>query len=335
MTDDMVLEVLSRLDPKIRKQIGTAEDVVIAKQPTPSVSLNHALKGGLAYGRQVLIYGNKSSGKSSFCLQMIGEAQADGKVCAWIDSEQSYSSDWASRLGVDTENLIYTEAKTINKVVEAATKLMKAGVDIIVIDSISAGMPGVFFEKKGTDLKALEDTGQMGSEAKAWTAAVKMMNYANEGTLLVLISQLRTDISGMHPMQIPTGGQAMKFFSSTVIKLTASDARENAIMQSMPIGDKYFDQIVGREVKWKVMFNKTAGQLLEGEYDFYFEGDMVGVDAFADTVAIAIKMGIIEKSSSWLRFGDVQAQGTGNLVAKLRDEPLLYAAIRDRVYESM
>jgi len=335
MTDDMVLEVLSRLDPKIRKQIGTAEDVVIAKQPTPSVSLNHALKGGLAYGRQVLIYGNKSSGKSSFCLQMIGEAQADGKVCAWVDSEQSYSSDWAARLGVDTENLIYAPAKTINEVVNITTKLMKAGVDIVVIDSISAGMPGVFFEKKGSELKALEDTGQMGAEAKAWTSAVKMMNYANENTLLILISQLRTDISGMYPMQIPTGGQAMKFFSSTVIKLFASDSKDNAITKSMPIGDKYFEQIVGRKVGWKVMFNKTAGQLLEGDYNFYFEGDSVGVDAFADTIAIAVAMGIVNKGGTWYDFDGVKAQGVDNFTDEVRKNPLVYAAIRDKVYESM
>jgi recombination protein RecA len=102
------------------------------------LDLNKQLNGGLAYGRQVLIWGNKSAGKSSFCLQMIGQAQKEGKICAWIDSEQSYDPKWAQRLGVDSESLIYSPARTINDMVDVATQLMSAGVDMIVVDSISA-----------------------------------------------------------------------------------------------------------------------------------------------------------------------------------------------------
>jgi len=81
-------EILAKLDPKIRKLVGPADKVDIQKQKTPSLSLNVALKGGLAYGRQILIWGNKSAGKSSFCLQLIAAAQSEGKTCAWIDYEQ-------------------------------------------------------------------------------------------------------------------------------------------------------------------------------------------------------------------------------------------------------
>ena len=94
MTEMVMEEILAKLDPKIRKLVGPAAQVEIQKQKTPSLSLNVALKGGLAYGRQVLIWGNKSAGKSSFCLQIIADAQKDGKVCAWIDAEQSYSPEW-------------------------------------------------------------------------------------------------------------------------------------------------------------------------------------------------------------------------------------------------
>ena len=89
MTDTAIEEILSKLDPKTRKRVQQATEVEIEKQATPSLSLNVGLKGGFGYGRQVLVWGNKSAGKSSFCLQMIGEAQKEGKTCAWIDSEQS------------------------------------------------------------------------------------------------------------------------------------------------------------------------------------------------------------------------------------------------------
>jgi len=175
-------EILSRLDPKTRKRVQQATEVEIERQPTPSLSLNVGLKGGFAYGRQVLIWGNKSAGKSSFCLQMIAQAQKEGKTCAWIDSEQSYSPEWAAKLGVDSEKLIYSPAKTINDMVDVGIDLMNAGLDLIVVDSISALLPAIYFEKDGSELKELQDTKQIGAEAKDMTHAVKMLNYANKNT---------------------------------------------------------------------------------------------------------------------------------------------------------
>ena len=138
-------EVLAKLDPKTRARVQSAQDVQVHKQKTPSIGLNMALKGGLPYGRQVLIWGNKSAGKSSFCLQMIAEAQKEGKTCAWIDAEASYDPKWAEQLGVDSEKLIYSPAKTVNDMVDVATKLMEADVDLIVVDSISALLPAIYF----------------------------------------------------------------------------------------------------------------------------------------------------------------------------------------------
>jgi recombination protein RecA len=92
-------EILSQLNPKLRKKISLGSDIAQTEfAKTPSFGLNRALGGGLPYGRQILIYGNKSSGKSSFCLQTIAEAQAEGKVCAWIDAGRS------SRAGGSTAN---------------------------------------------------------------------------------------------------------------------------------------------------------------------------------------------------------------------------------------
>ena len=79
--------VLAKLDPKTRARVQSAQDIKIEKQLTPSIGLNFALRGGLGYGRQALVWGNKSAGKSSFCLQMIALAQKEGKTCAWIDAD--------------------------------------------------------------------------------------------------------------------------------------------------------------------------------------------------------------------------------------------------------
>ena len=326
-------EILAKLDPKTRARLQLATTVNVEKQKTPSIGLTMALKGGLGFGRQVLIWGNKSAGKSSFCLQMIGEAQKAGKTCAWIDAEASYDPAWAARLGVDSESLIYSPAKSINDMVDVAQQLMEAGVYIIVVDSISALLPAIYFEKDSSDLKKLEDTKQIGAEAKDMTHAVKMLNYANKNTLLVLISQQRNQFGSMHASHIPTGGMAVKFFSSTVIKLWASEADANAIKSGIQVGDKIIEQKVGRPVNWIIDYNKTGPMGLSGQYDFYFQGDKVGVDSVGEILDTAEMMGIVQKGGAWYTVNEERFQGRAKAVEYLRENPDVADKIRQEIYD--
>lgn len=325
-------EILAKLDPKTRQRVQLAAQVEVEKQKTPSIGLNIALKGGLGFGRQVLIWGNKSAGKSSFCLQMIAEAQKNGKTCAWIDAEASYSADWASRLGVDSDALIYSPAKTINDMVDVAVQLMDAGVDVIVVDSISALLPAIYFEKDGEELKHLQDTKQIGAEAKDMTHAVKMLNYANKNTLLVLISQQRNQFGSMHASHIPTGGMAVKFFSSTVIKLWSSEAEANAIKDGVQVGDKIIEQKVGRPVNWIVDYNKLGPPNLSGQYDFYYQGGHIGVDTVAEVLDVSEMMGIVQRGGSWYTIFDERMQGRVKAVEYLRDNKDIVEKLKGEIY---
>ena len=335
MSDVMsVEEVLSQLNPKLRKSITMGTGIYIERQPTPSYGLNRALGGGLPYGRQVLIWGSKSSAKSSLCLQMIGMAQKEGKVCAWIDAEMSYSEDWAKTLGVDTENLIYSTARTINDMVDVGTDLMQAGADIIVVDSISALLPAIYFEKDSTELKQLENTKQIGAEAKDMTNAVKMLNYANnqtKPTLLVLISQARNNITAMYTSQQPTGGMATKFYSSTIIKLFSSESDNQAIKGKIHVGDKIIEEKVGRKVRWDIQFSKTSPAFQSGEYDFYFRGIDIGIDSVADLVDTAEMLGFIERSGAWYTVDGERFQGRDKLVLGVKENLDIQESLIEKV----
>jgi recombination protein RecA len=317
----LIDDILAKLDPKTRQRVQSAVDVQIHKQKTPSIGLNLALQGGLGYGRQVLVWGNKSAGKSSFCLQMIAIAQKEGKSCAWIDAEHSYSPEWAEKLGVDSSKLIYSPAKTVNDMVDVAAKLMEADVDMIVVDSISALLPAIYFEKDGNEMKDLQDTKQIGAEAKDMTHAVKMLNYANKNTLLVLISQQRNQFGSMHASHIPTGGMAVKFFSSTVIKLWSSEAEANSIKAGVKIGDKIIEQRVGRPVNWIIDYNKLGPPNLSGQYDFYYQGEVLGVDYVGETLDVAEMCGIVEKGGAWYTVNEERFQGRSKAVAYLKENP--------------
>lgn len=320
-----VEEALALLDPKIRNKLATGAGIRTEMQPTPSPGLNRALNGGLPYGRQVLIWGSKSSAKSSFCLQTIALAQQDGKLCAWIDAEMSYDEDWAKKLGVDTEKLIYSQARTINEMVDVAVALMQAGVDLIVIDSITSLLPAIYFEKDSEELKSLENTKQIGAEARDFSNAWKMINYANgkvKSTLVIAISQSRNNINAMYTSQQPTGGQSTKFYSSTVIKLFSSESENQALKGKIAVGDKLIEEKVGRKVRWEIQFSKTSPAFQGGEYDFYFRGDNLGIDSIADLVDTAEANGLVERTGAWYKLeSGEKIQGREGFIKYVKENP--------------
>jgi recombination protein RecA len=329
-------DVLAQLNPKLRKSILVGDEVPKTEYAaTPSFGLNRALNGGLPYGRQVLIWGSKSSAKSSLCLQTIALAQKEGKICAWIDAEMSYDKDWAEKLGVDTSKLIVSQARTINEMVDVGVNLIEAGVDIIVVDSITSLLPAIYFEKDSSELKQLENTKQIGAESRDFSNAWKMLNYANnkvKPTLLILISQSRNNINAMYTSQQPTGGQATKFYSSTVVKLFSSESDNQALKGKIYVGDKAIEEKVGRKIRWELQFSKTSPSFQSGEYDFYFRGDTLGIDGIADLVDTAELMGIVERTGAWYLLPDgSKVQGREGFVNKVREDLDLQEMIKTKI----
>jgi recombination protein RecA len=328
-------EALALLDPKLRKKVAPAVGIKTEFQPTPSPGLNKALGGGFPYGRQVLLWGSKSSAKSSLCLQTIGLAQKEGKLCAWVDAEMSYDAEWAERLGVDPTQLIYSEARSINDMVDVVVALLHAGVDMIVIDSISSLLPAVYFEKDSTELKQLDNTKQIGSESKDLKHAWMMINYANnqeKPALIVAISQARNNITAMYTQSIPTGGNATQFFSSTIVKLFSSSSDGQAIKGKIQVGDKLIEQKLGRTVRWEVQNSKTSAPGESGEYGFYYKGDLIGIDVIGDLVDTAELVGYVERTGAWYILPDgTKVQGRDAFVKRVREDSALQQELRDKV----
>jgi recombination protein RecA len=201
---------------------------------------------------------------------------------------------------------------------------MSAGADIIVVDSISALLPAIYFEKDSSELKQLENTKQIGAEARDMTNAVKMLNYANnqtKQTLLILISQQRNQIGAMYVSHAPTGGHAVKFFSSTIVKLWSSESENQAIKDKIATGDKLIEKKIGRSVTWNVDFNKTGPAFISGQYDFYFDGDNIGVDNIAEVLDVAEQLGKVEKGGAWYTVLGERFQGRAKVIEWLRENP--------------
>lgn len=330
MTD--IEKIIANLDPKTAARFKKASEVETQRQRVPSIGLNLALEGGLGYGRQVLVWGNKSAGKSSFCQQLIGLAQKDGKSCAWIDAENSWDKEWAEKLGVDNESLILTRSKSITDATRDVSDLMRAGTDVIVVDSISTLLPVAYFDDKDA-LKDVDQSKQIGAQSRDMTIATNMWNYSNNNTLLILISQQRNSFGSMHATHIPTGGKAVLFNSATIIKMWSTEAGDKQIKQEVPVGDRLFEYPVGRPVNWIVEKNKLGPMNRDGSWDFYYGGKNIGIDNVGELLDYSERYGIVTRGGAWYTIGEERLQGRSKAIAYLRDNEDVVVDLEKRLYD--
>jgi recombination protein RecA len=323
-------DIMAGLDAKTRKRIKLATDLKLTRNPAPSIGMTAALKGGIAVGRFTLVYGPKSAGKTSFCLQYAADAQKRGESVAFIDAEGTYDPAWAARLGIDNNKMMIGEDKTIESMTDSVTQLMRDKTNVIIIDSISALLGSAFFVKDSEELKALDDTKQIGNDARDMGQSIKMLNYMNKhDTTVLLISQERTKIETWGAQMIPTGGKVVPYMCTTVLHLNASAADVKQIKQKVTIGNKLIEANVGRPVDWTIKYNKTGPPGGKGTYDFYYEGDSVGVDPIGEFVDAAKAQGYLGDTAGWFQVSDSEKiHGRASTVERLRFDTDLFDKLK-------
>ena len=327
----MALEdFLSKLDPKTAKRLKVAQEVELVRLPLASTGLTHALGGGIGAGRITLTYGNTSSGKSVLYMQTVGMLQKMGFVCAWVDVEGTYEKSFGARLGIDNDELILIQKKSFGGITDEIMPLIRAGIDMIVIDSISDALPEVFVDKDGAAVE-FEKMKQLGAHARSCTMMVNAIHYENEKTAVVLISQTTTKIEQTYVKQIPHGGQKVPFASSQIIKLTSSNTEGQQIMGNTYVGDLILEAPIGRKVEYYVEKNKLGPQSRKGKYDLYYAGDFVGIDAIGEVVDTAETYGIVTKKGAWYTVEEKQFQGRPKAIAALRENDELLNTLKERI----
>lgn len=323
-------DFLSKLDPKTAKRLKVAQEVELIKYPLVSTGLTTALGGGIGAGRITLVYGNTSSGKSVLMMQTIGLMQKAGKVCVWVDVEGTYEKGFGARLGINNDELILIQKKSFGAITDQILPLIRAGVDMIVVDSISDALPEVFVDKDGEAVE-FDKMKQLGAHAKSCTMMVNAIHYENEVTAVVLISQTTTKIESTYVKQVPHGGQKVPFASSQIIKLTSSNTEGQQIMGNSYIGDLIIEAPIGRKVEYYVEKNKLGPQSRKGKYDLYYDGDFVGIDAVGEIVDTAEALGIVTKKGAWYTVEDKQFQGRPKVIATLREDEALLKTLKNKV----
>ena len=282
---------------------------------TGSIGLDVALGiGGLPRGRVVEIYGPESSGKTTLTLQVVAEAQKMGGTAAFIDAEHALDPSYASKLGVNVDELLVSQPDTGEQALEITDMLVRSGsIDIVVVDSVAALTPKAEIEGDMGD-------SHMGLQARLMSQALRKLtgNIQRSNTMVIFINQIRMKIGVMfgNP-ETTTGGNALKFYASVRMDIR----RIGAIKKG--------DEIVGNETRVKVVKNKMAPPFKQVEFQILY-GE--GISREGELIDLGVKHVFVEKSGAWYSYGEDRiGQGKENVREFLKQNPDIAGEIEARL----
>ncbi len=291
---------------KLGEQAAQRGEILVI--PTGALLLDLALGvGGIPRGRVTELYGPESAGKTTLALHVIAEAQKQGGVAAFVDAEHALDPLYASRIGVKIDDLLISQPDTGEQALEIVEVLVRSGaLDVIVIDSVAALVP------RGDAHVGLQAR-LMSQALRKLTAAISKSNCS-----VIFLNQLREKVGIMfgNPETQP-GGRALKFYSSVRLDIRKVEVIKSGL------------DSVGARVKVKVVKNKVAPPFRSAEFDILFNE---GISREGSLIDAALEYGILEKSGTWMSYGDQRlGQGRENVRNYLRENPTLASEIETAV----
>ncbi|MBQ9181365.1 MAG: recombinase RecA [Bacilli bacterium] len=318
-------ETLDKVLADIEKQfgkgavmkLGNHKQLEIDVIPSGCLSLDIALGcGGYPKGRIVEIYGPESSGKTTFALHAIAEAQKQGGRVAFIDAEHSLDPNYASKLGVNIDDLLLSQPDNGEQALEICEALVRSGaISVVVIDSVAALVPQAEIEGEMGD-------SHVGLQARLMSQALrKLSGVINKtNTIAIFINQLREKVGVMfgNPETTP-GGRALKFYASVRLEIRRSE--------QIKLGT----DVIGNRTNIKVVKNKVAPPFKNCSIDIMY-GE--GVSREGELVDLATEAKIIDKSGAWYAYnGEKLGQGKENVKELFKSNVSLREEIEQKVRE--
>ena len=291
----------------------------VASISTGSLALDLALGvGGVPRGRIIEIFGPESSGKTTLALHIIAEAQRAGGLAAFVDAEHALDPTYAQAIGVDLENLYFSQPDNGEQALEIADTLVRSGaLDVVVVDSVAALVPRAEIEGEMGD-------SHVGLQARLMSQALRKLSgsLSRSGTTAVFINQLREKIGVMFgsPETTP-GGRALKFYSTVRLDIRRIGA--------LKVGN----DTVGNQTRVKIVKNKVAPPFKTVEFDIMY-GE--GISKEGSLLDIGIEHGVIQKSGAWFAYGEERiGQGRENAKQFLKENDEVREQILSDLYESL
>ena len=297
-------------------RLGQRESAVETEAiSTGSLGLDIALGiGGLPRGRVIEIYGPESSGKTTLALHVVAEAQRQGGACAFIDAEHALDPSYATKLGVNIDDLLISQPDAGEQALEIADTLVRSGaIDVLVVDSVAALVPRAELEGEMGDA-------HVGLQARLMSQALRKLtgSISRSRCMVIFINQIRMKIGVMfgNP-ETTTGGNALKFYASVRLDIRRIGS----------IKDK--ETVVGNQTRVKVVKNKVAPPFRVVEFDVMY-GE--GISKTGELIDLGVAASVVEKSGAWFSYnGQRIGQGRENAKAFLKENPQVAGEIEQKI----
>jgi recombination protein RecA len=302
--------VLAELEKKYGLQKVTKEEIKIVDSGSHAINKATNLNG-YPVGKLIEIYGQESGGKSTIVLHAIAQFQKSipEKKAVLVDYEYSFDPRYAAKLGVDIKNLIIYQPDNQESGYDMIINLLEEQIcSVIVIDSHTAAIP----------LKVIE--GEMGDSTiglqarnnSKFLGKVKgLIDKSN--TTIIAVSQTRTNIGGMGDVNVPTGGNAWKFYADMRLKVWKSNDKANELNKTTV----------------EVIKNKCAVPFGKAEFNIVWG---LGIDNQQEIIDFAVEHNIIKKAGSWYSYGETKlGQGTAGVKEMFDSNPEMYEEIKNLV----
>lgn len=302
---------------------------IVGMVPTGSLALDLAIGAvhvrdgvfihGVPRGRTVEVYGPESCGKTTFCNEVVAHAQDQDGLCAFIDMEQAWDKEYASKIGVDTDALTISQPSCAEEALTILeTLVMTRAYDVIVLDSIASLVPQSEIDA------AISGNMQPGTQARMMSSILRKINPIINAskTCVIFTNQLREKIGVMfgNPETTP-GGRAMKFYATLRLEMRPSTVLKDAA------GIQY-----GHTVKIVLKKNKIAAPYRVAETALIYGQ---GFDILGDIVDLGCQYGIIEKRGAWFSLnGEQIGQGKQNVVNLLEANPDIASNIEQKILKA-
>ncbi|KKM93026.1 hypothetical protein LCGC14_1212600 [marine sediment metagenome] len=286
---------------------------------------------GLPLGKLVEIFGEEGGGKSSIAYRVAGFAQKMGYHVAWIDTENSFSSNLAKINGCDKHDLIYSNL--INEenpekkfyaedVLDSICKLCEAGVGVVILDSVANLVP-----KARHDADA--ESKFMGLLPRLLTDNMgKMVGYAAKyGTLLLFVNQLREKIGVTwgDPETSP-GGHSLKHNATVRLKISKKGGKDADFM--VPDPETGEEVLIGRHANVRIIKNRIAPPFLETLHiPVYYHPYFPDIEEQAFNIGRQIRL--ISVLKGVFKWKNIQCEGRGNFIQQIKDDDLVDTLIGD------
>ncbi len=287
--------------------------------PSGSIALDVALgAGGYPKGRIIEIYGPESSGKTTFALHAIAEAQKNGGYAAFIDAEHALDTTYAKALGVDIDNLILSQPDNGEQALEIVEALVRSdAIDIIVIDSVAALVPKA-------EIEGDMGSSYIGLQARLMSQAMrKLAGIINKTkTVAIFINQIREKVGVLFGSpETTSGGRALKFYATIRLDIR----RVDQIKQGT--------EAIGNLVRVKVVKNKVAPPFKTAEIDLIYGK---GISREGEILDIASNLEIVDKSGAWFSYnGERLGQGRENVKQLLKENTALANELEQKIREKL